>query len=107
MGSEASADGRVTRAAAVTPSGGPVNQRHTGGGGWNIPAPFVSGIAARCLGRIMFRRARMAKYGKRDGLKSHCPKGLAGSSPAPGTERRLVLWTNKCVHQPNVIAAGH
>src|SRR5437763_15437652 len=29
----------------------------------------------------------MAKLGKRDGLKHHCPKGLAGSNPAPGTLR--------------------
>src|SRR5262249_7842769 len=31
--------------------------------------------------------ARVAKFGKRDGFKIHCPKGLAGSSPAPGTPR--------------------
>src|SRR5881227_3154828 len=31
--------------------------------------------------------SRMAKLGKRDGLKHHCPKGLAGSNPAPGTLR--------------------
>jgi hypothetical protein len=29
--------------------------------------------------------ARVAKYGIRDGFKIHCPKGRAGSSPAPGT----------------------
>jgi hypothetical protein len=33
--------------------------------------------------------ARVAKFGKRDGLKIHCPKGLAGSSPAPGTPAQL------------------
>src|SRR5215207_10469187 len=30
--------------------------------------------------------ARVAKFGKRDGLKIHCPQGLAGSNPAPGTQ---------------------
>ena len=35
----------------------------------------------------------MAKSGKRDGFKIHCPQGLAGSNPAPGTlaARRLVV----------------
>src|SRR3954463_604944 len=28
---------------------------------------------------------RVGEIGKRDGLKHHCPQGLVGSSPTPGT----------------------
>jgi hypothetical protein len=40
--------------------------------------------------RLQFSRnlAGLAKLGKRDGLKHHCPKGLVGSNPTPGTNCR-------------------
>lgn len=33
--------------------------------------------------------AGMAEHGIRDGLKHHCPQGLVGSNPTPGTALEL------------------
>src|ERR1035437_5047173 len=47
------------------------------------------------------------RNGRRDGLKIHCPKGRAGSSPAPGTDAGGSEEPRGDLERPSVVTSDH
>ncbi len=68
------------------------------------PLSHVVRVHAATVDRALYARAFQPGWrnGRRGGLKSRCPKGRAGSSPAPGTSFSLVKRRQPLQKRPEV-----